>query len=75
MTVSSPDVARSFARALAAWLRRRLPRRRVAQVSGACDPSVAFAPEDAGHIRRHVQTTARLTRRRLTTRLRSLKLQ
>ena len=35
----------------------------------------AVHPEAAGHTRRHVQTSARLTTHRLTTRLRSLKLQ
>jgi hypothetical protein len=74
MTVSSPDVARTFARA-----------RRVAatpsasptgsRVSGACDPSVAFIQRTPAIFDRHLPIIARLTPLRLPTRRRSLKLQ
>jgi hypothetical protein len=74
MTVSSPDVARSCARAP-----------RVAAAPSASPTGCARVrrvrsergvhPKDARHTRRHVQTTAPLTPRRLTTRLRSLNLQ
>lgn len=63
MTVSSPDVARSSARALAAWLRGRLPRRRMARMSGAGRFETGLQPANVGHLPTHVQTTERLASR------------
>ena len=75
MTRLSPDLmARSSVRVLTAWPRRRLPQRQLVRVSGVSRSSLAF-PRAAAHRRPPVQTTARLTPRRLTTRPRSLKLQ
>jgi hypothetical protein len=73
MTVSSPDVARSFARGSPRGCGSASP----TDCAGVrCVRSErGVHPEDAGHIRCHVQTSARLTPRRLTTRLRSLNLQ
>lgn len=63
MTVSSPDGARPSARALAAWLRRRLPRRPVVPVSGACRSSLAFTRGTPPIFARTSKTTERLTPR------------
>jgi hypothetical protein len=60
MTLFAPDVARLSERALSAWLRRRLPRRRVAPISGAWRSESGVHPADAGHLLTHVQTTERL---------------
>jgi hypothetical protein len=45
MTMSASNVARPSARALAACLPRRLPRRRIARVSSECQSRVAFTRE------------------------------
>jgi len=68
MTVSSSDVARSLVRArLAPWLRPSASPTDSAHVR--CVRSEhGVHPVDVDDIRHHVQTSARLTPRRLTTR-------